>query len=178
MELGWERGSFDLKPYSEVVMTPGMRITGTNPNGTVTITAGEATRRTYSGTGWQKSRKLIARRGRWYGSLGLYDPAASFSPYGRLLVEEGQRHFHSVAEAMRWLHEYQYNAYTNNGLVFDYRLSAPPPPDTGEPARDVYLWQIYINGRRPKHLPGANDNAIRVEGGSIPNTATPHPDPQ
>ena len=65
--------------------------------------------------------------------------------------------------------------YTHNGLVFCYSVSAPS--GGGEPTRSVELWQLYINGRRPHHLPGANDRAIRVEGGAIPNTSTPHPAP-
>ncbi|MEA3209696.1 MAG: hypothetical protein QOE70_2753 [Chthoniobacter sp.] len=166
-------GPRQLLPESETVMTPGMRVTATNPNGTVTITAGEGTRRHYSGTGWQKSLSLIARSARWNGSLGLYDPASSFSPYGRLLAEEGRIHCTSISEAMRWLYvgsALNHPTYTNNGLVFCYSIAVPPDA-AREPARSVELWQLYINGRRPQHLPGANDRAIRVEGGSIPNTS-------
>ena len=165
-----------LRPYTETVMSHGTRVTATNPNGTVTITAGEATRRDYAGTGWHKSLSLIARSSRWNGSLGLYDPASSFSSYGRLLAEEGRIHCTSVSQAMRWLYvgsDHNRPAYTNSGLVFCYSVSARP--DGGEPTRSVELWQLYINGRRPRHLPGANDRAIRFEGGSIPDTSTPHP---
>lgn len=165
-----------LHPYSETVMSPGMRVTATNPNGTVTITAGEGTTRHYAGAGWKKSRSLIARSTRWNGSLGLYDPASSFSPYGRLLAEEGRIHCTSVSEAMRWLYvgsTLHRPTYTNNGLVFCYSISVPPD-SAGEPTRSVELWQLYINGHRPHHLPGANDRAIRVEGGSIPNTSIAH----
>jgi len=165
-----------LLPYTETVLSPGMRVAATNPNGTVTITAGEGTRRDYAGIGWQKSLSLIARSSRWNGSLGLYDPASSFSPYGRLLAEEGRIHCTSVSQAMRWLYvgsDHTRPIYTNNGLVFGYSIVTPP--DGGEPTRSVELWQLYINGRRPRHLPGANDRAIQVAGGSIPDTSTPHP---
>lgn len=164
-----------LLPFSETVMSPGMRVTAMNPNGTVTITAAEGTLRRYSGNGWQKSSSLIARSTRWNGSLGLYDPASSFSPYGRLLAEEGRIHCTSVSQAMRWLYvgsDRNRPTYTNNGLVFCYSVSVPP--NGGESTRSVELWQLYINGRRPDHLPGANDRAIRVEAGSIPDTSTPH----
>ena len=153
-----------------------MRITATNANGTVTMTAGDGTRRDYAGTGWQKSRQLIARSSRWNGSLGLYDPASSFSPYGRLLAEEGRIHCTSVAQAMRWLYvgsALDRPVYTCDGLVFCYSISAPP--GGGEPTRSVELWQLYINGRRPHYLPGASERAIRVEGGSIPDRSVPHP---
>ncbi len=165
-----------LLPFSETVMSAGMRVTAVNPNGTVSISAGEGTRRHYAGAGWRKSSSLIARSSRWNGSLGLYDPAPSFSPYGRLLAEEGRIHCTSVSQAMRWLYSgsaISRPTYTNNGLVFCYAVSVPPG-GAGEPTRSVELWQLYINGRRPRHLPGGNDRVIRVEGGSIPDTSTPH----
>ncbi len=168
-----------LEPYTEVVMSPGMRIEGTNPNGTLIITAGDGTLRSYSGDGWQKSIRLIARRERWYGSLGLYDPAASSSPYGRLLAEEGRLHFSSVDEALRWLYVGSLHTkpvFRNDGLVLCY--SVAKVPDTGQvAARDVAIWQIYINGKRPTAMPGADDRAITVMGGSIPEASEPYPAP-
>ena len=157
-------------------MSPGMLVTATNPNGTVTITAGEGTRRDYAGTGWKESLSLIARSSRWNGSLGLYDPASSYSPYGRLLAEEGRIHCTSVSQAMCWLYvgsDQDRPTYTNTGLVFGYSVSVPP--EGGEPTRSVEHWQIYINGRRPRHLPGANDRAIQMTRGSIAETSKPHP---
>lgn len=168
--------TYRLQPYSETVMTPGMRVTATNPNGTVTILAGEGTRRHYRGPGWQKSLSLLTRSERWNGSLGLYDPASSFSAYGRLLAEEGRIHCTSISQALRWLYvgsAINRPAYTNQGLVICYSISVPPN-GAGEPTRSVELWQLYINGRRPRHLPGASDGAIRVVGGSIPDTSAAH----
>jgi hypothetical protein len=167
-----------LRPETETVMTPGMRVVATTPHGPLTISAGRGTRRSYSGSGWNKSLALIARTSRWYGSLGLYDPAESFSPYGRVLPEEGQMHFPSVAQTTGWLHELNVEAgtpadqpiYTNNGLVLCY--SVDPIPGTGVPTVHVALWQVYIDGHRPNELPGANDSAIRVEGGAIPDSST------
>ena len=168
-----------LLPHSEAVLTPGMRVTATNPNGTVTIVAGEGTERHYSGPGWQKKLTLIARTTRWDGSLGLYDPASSYSPYGRLLAEEGRIHCSSISEAMRWLYvgsAVKRPVYTNNGLIFGYDI-AIPPGGVGEPTRSVKFWQLYIQGRRPRHLHGADDRAIRIEGGTIPDRSRPHPAP-
>lgn len=166
-----------LQPYSETVMTPGMRIRATNAAGTVIITAKQGTARHYEGDGWSKTSTLIARQGRWNGSLGLYDPADSFSPYGRLLLEEGRIYCKSTSEAMRYLYtgsdRYRW-VYTNSGLVFGYDIIKPPAGDTGAPVRDIAVWQIYINGRRPHHLPGADDRAIHVESGTIPDVSTPH----
>jgi hypothetical protein len=161
----------------EAVLTKGMSVTATNPNGTVTITAGEGWTRTFSGQDWSATRELSPRPTRWNGSLGLYDPASSFSPYGRVLVEEGQLFFSSESEFLR--HLYSGSAivrpvYTHDGLVFAYNV-APVP--SGEPARSVELWQAYINGRKPTSLKGSNDSAFSVSGGTTPETSSPHPAP-
>jgi hypothetical protein len=168
-----------LLPYSETVMTPGMRVTATNRNGSVTMVAGEGTQRRYIGRDFDRTLSLIARTERWNGSLGLYDPADSSSPYGRLLAEEGRIHCSSVSEALRWLYvgsALNHPVYTNSGLVFCYSV-ARPPNAAGAPTRSVALWQLYIEGRRPRHLPGANDHAIQVAGGSVPDTSLPHSGP-
>jgi len=168
-----------LEPYSEVVMSPGMRIEGTNPNGTVVVTAGDGTLRSYKGDGWETSIRLISRSERWNDSLGLYDPAGSSSPFGRVLVEEGRLHFSSVDDAMRYLYVgslYTKPVFTNNGLVFCYSLAKPRESWQGT-VRSVHILQIYINGVRPTSLPGADDRAIRVTGGSILDSSQPYPAP-
>lgn len=165
-----------LKPYSEVVMSPGMRIEGTNRNGTVVVTAGHGTSRSYSGDGWQKSIRLISRASRWNGSLGLYDPAASSSPHGRVLAEEGRLHFSSVEDALRWLYVGSLHTkpvFRNDGLVFCYSVAEPQASWQGT-VRGVEIWQVYVNGKRPTSMPGADDNAIKVSGGTIAESSKPH----
>ena len=166
-----------LEPYSEVVMSSGMQIEGTNPNGTVVVIAGDGALRSYKGDGWETSTRLIARTTRWNGSLGLYDPADSASPFGRVLKEEGRLYFSSVDEAMRWLYVgslHNKPVFTNNGLVFCYSVAKPHESWQGT-VYDVGIWQLYINGKRPTVLPGADDRAISVIGGSIPDSSEPHP---
>ena len=168
----------ELLVYTEVVLKPGMTVTATNPHGTVIIKAGEGTTRIFSGENWEKKRNLIPRRERWYGSLGLYDPAASSSPYGRLLVDEGRLYFPSVSEALRYLYPGSDGfkpVYTNSGLVFGYDVETFG--ERMEPTRSIQLWQIYVNGKRPTSMPGADDSAINVSGGGIPETSTPYPAP-
>jgi hypothetical protein len=154
-----------------------MEIVATTANGTVVITAGEGTERTFSGNGWRKKRRLIARRTRWYGSLGLYDPAASFSPHGRVLVDEGRQFFATESEALRYLYaesDYFKPVFSSNGLVVGYHVEAIPG---GEPTRSVEVWQIYINGKKPSSLRGADDSTIRVSGGETPETSSPNSAP-
>jgi len=166
-----------LQPYSEIVLAPGMSVHATNPNGSVTITAGDGTRRLLQGDDWHKRLRMIARTTRWNGSLGLYDPADSNTQCGRVLAEEGQLFFDSPDQALRWLNvgsRQRQPVFTNDGLVFSYSV-VHWHNSANCTIRDVNLWQIYIDGRRPRSLPGANDSAITIEGGSVPDTAQPHP---
>jgi hypothetical protein len=166
-----------LLPNTEYVLTKGMTVRATNPNGTVTITAGDGAARVFSGDGWSKSRTLIPRTTRWYGSLGLYDPGSSSSPGGRLLADEGRLFFKTESEALRYLYSGSAHfkpVYTNQGLIVGYDMESIPGH---EPVRSVQIWQIYINGKRPNSLRGANDSAILVENGTIPDTAAPNPAP-
>jgi len=170
-------GNRGLLPSTEFVLAKGMKIAATTANGTVVITAGEGTERTFSGDGWSKKRVLIARRTRWYDSLGLYDPADSSSPHGRVLVDEGRQFFGSESEALRYLSvesAYFKLVFSSNGLVVGYRVVTIPG---GEPTRSVDVWQIYINGKKPSSLGGADDSAIRVSGGETPETCSPNPAP-
>lgn len=166
-----------LLPNTEVVLTPGMTITATNPNGTVSVHADAEATRTFSGTGWRKRTRLIPRTTRWYGSLGLYDPAGSCTPYGRLLVDEGRLFFQSESEALRYLNvagSYMKPVFTSDGLVVGFHVE---PIRGGEPTRSIDVWQIYINGRKPTAMRGANDTAISISGGATPETASPNPAP-
>ena len=166
-----------LLPTTEFVLPEGMVITASNPNGTITISAGPGTERTFSGKGWNKKRDLIPRTTRWYGSLGLYDPAGSDSPYGRVLVDEGRLFFKSESEALRYLYpgsDYSKPVFNNHGLVVGYHVENIPG---GEPTRSIEIWQIYINGKRPQSMRGADDAAITVKNGSILDEATPHDAP-
>lgn len=163
-----------LLPTTEFVLPEGMIITATNSEGTITVSAGPGTERTFSGKGWSKKSDLIPRTTRWYGSLGLYDPAGSDSPYGRVLVDEGRLFFKNESEALRYLYtgsDYSKPVFNNHGMVVGYHVENIPG---GEPTRSIEIWQIYINGKRPQSIRGADDAAIIVQGGSIPDEATPH----
>jgi hypothetical protein len=122
---------------------------------------------------------MIARSTWWAGSLGIYDAAGSSRPFGRVLTEEGRLHFATVDEALRYLYVgsfYDKPVFTNSGLVFCYAVSEPKESWQGV-VRTVKVWQIYINGKRPTTLPGADDSAIAVTGGAIPDTSVPNPRP-
>lgn len=165
-----------IQPWTESVLTEGMVVSASTPAGFVRIAAKKGERRVFSGQGWSKERVLTPRDVRWYGSLGLYDAAPSFSPHGRLLVNEGRQFFDSEREALRYLaSRHVQTVYNNQGLAVGLKVVEWPGSARREPVRTVEIWQIYIRGKKPTSLRGANDGAIRVVGGEVPSAASPFP---
>jgi hypothetical protein len=160
-------------PYTENVLTDGMTITARTPSGKISIKGGKGCLREYAGENWSKKSNLIPRNMRWYGSLGLYDPADSDTMNGRLIVDEGRQFFASESEALRYFQRlsgyYGRLTYNNSGLLIAYKIV---DVGGGEPTRSLTIWQIYINGKKPSSLRGAIDNTIEITGGLIPDTAT------
>lgn len=167
-------------PYTENVLSEGMVITARTAHGILSIEGDTESWRKFSNEGWTATRRLIARSQRWNGSLGLYDPATTlFSPYGRLLVEEGRLFFDSEKDALRYLAvsgDYFQYVFNESGLVIGLNIDQVAGH---QPTRSVQLWQIYIQGRKPVALRGGDDALVQVSGGNspIPETAAPHPAP-
>lgn len=161
---------------TESVLSDGMKIFASTPNGKILIKGKNGFTRVYSGDSWSKTSTLIPRPTRWYGSLGLYDPADSSTMHGRLLVDEGRQFFSSESEALRYMQSlsgyYGNLTYNNRGLVIAYKVI---DIEGGEPTRSLTLWQFYIDGKKPTTLRGAVDKNVKIEGGTIPETATPFP---
>jgi hypothetical protein len=155
-----------------------MKISASTPSGKIVIQGKKGFTRLYSGENWAKSSELIPRTTRWYGSLGLYDPADSDSPNDRLLLDEGKQFFSSDSEALRYMKSlsgfFGPLTYDNSGLVIAYKITAIPG---GKPTRHLTIWQIYVNGTKPTALRGAIDKNIEISGGTIPEKATPAPAP-
>jgi len=166
------------QPSPETVLSEGMKVSATTPSGKLIIECGKGLTRKYQGENWSKTSELIPRTSRWSGSLGLYDPAGSDTLGDRLLLEEGRQFFSSESEAMRYLQTingfYGAVTYSNDGLVVAYSVTAIP---NEKPTRDIQLWQIYINGAKPKALRGASNLNIKIEGGTILEQANPTPAP-
>jgi len=148
---------------NEIAMVPGMRITAKTKVGTITVTALDALTRTYTWEGATRSLGMYPRNERWYGSLGLYFPGPGdhweeHNGITRAVVEEGQRQFKSIDEFQRFVKERQYITYVyrNDGLMVGWKKVLE------RRQLNVEVWQIVINGQKPKKLPGANDAAIAV----------------
>jgi hypothetical protein len=161
-------------PFTENVLSEGLVITAHTPSGKISIKGKKGCSREFVGDNWSKNANLIPRDTRWYGSLGLYDPADSFSMNSRLLVDEGRQFFSSESEALRYLQSlsgyYGRLTYNRSGLVIAYKVV---DVGGGEPTRSLEIWQFYINGKKPSSLRGGVDKDIEISGGSIPDTATP-----
>src|SRR5262249_41938650 len=95
-------------PKNETVMSPEMRIQATTPVGEIVVTAVDELRRAYTWEGATRSVAMSPRAERWYGSLGLYNPGAGehwkeHKGITRGVTEEGQQHFKSAEEALKWI---------------------------------------------------------------------------
>lgn len=151
----------------EIVMSKGMQITAETPNGAITITALSELERTYAWDSCSGTITMIPRTKRWYGSLGLYYPGPGehwkdCNGISRAVVEEGQQHFNSLEAALAWISKrfeaprIQY-VYRDDGLLVTWGKNLP------RKQLNVEVWQILINGEKPSHLNGSNNNKISVK---------------
>lgn len=159
--VGFNKGA--KKPRHEIVMTPGMKITAITQVGRITITAIDNLTRSYTWEGATRSVEMYPRGERWYGSLGLYYPGPGdhWKPHNgisRAVVEEGQQHFKSIQEALKWIKERAWMpfVYRDDGLMVGWSKTLP------RRQLNVEVWQILINGKKPQHLPGSRNQAITV----------------
>ena len=145
-------------------MPPSSTIQAATKTGTVIIESGEGLKRCYSWEGATRCVSMWPREERWYGSLGMYypGPGAHWRRHNgitRGLLEEGQQHFKTIEEAMNWLNrQSQFISsdfvYNDTGLVVNYSKFIETE------SINVDVWQIYINGEKPKTLKGSNNSEI------------------
>jgi hypothetical protein len=67
-----------VPPNIELVLQDATNLTVKTATGTITIRAGSGLARRYSWNGCSLNASMQARPSRWFGSLGMYDPAGSF----------------------------------------------------------------------------------------------------
>lgn len=149
----------------EAVLSPGTEVIFTNRCGTMRIAYVSPLKRRYSWSGGSKVVGLVARKERWDNALGLYSAGGLFSSFGpragvsRIVAGEAVRDFASVEEFLkwhggRWNKEVENIVYNNSGLAAGWCVS----PSRGQ--LNVDLWQILIAGRKPHHLPRAQNSAV------------------
>lgn len=161
-----EEADGKIPKENEVVMAPLSRIDATTPVGKISIVAGKGLRRTYEWEGASRFVDMWPRTERWYGSMGLYFPGpgnhwSDHKGIARGVVQEGQQHFKTEAEALAWLKEdttnYHPIVWNNEGLVVGWSKTLP------RRQLNVDVWQIVINGQKPRSLKGAQDDAIKYQ---------------
>ena len=152
-----------LPASCEVVMSPGMRITATTSVGTIAITAVDELTRSYTWDGATRAVEMSPREARCYGSLGLFNPGPGehwrdHRGITRCFTEEGQQHFKTVEEALKWSKERDWMSfvYRDDGLMVGWNKFL------GKKLH-VEVWQILIDEKKPKRLPGSQDDKIVVE---------------
>ncbi len=161
-----EIGDGPIPAKNEVVMSPDSTIVATTNTGTISIKAGKGLKRSYTWDGATRSVEMWPRTERWYGSLGMYFPGPGnhWMPHkgiSRAVVEEGQQHFKTVDEAMKWIagpdQQWAPLVYRNDGLAVGWRK------ELSRSQLNVDVWQIFIDGKKPTALPGSLDDKIVVK---------------
>lgn len=153
---------------TELAMHEGVTIKAQKDGASITVRSGKGFDRTYEWDSCTLKSNMGARTQRWFGSMGIYDPAPSFgfsfaprscAGISRTVVQEGQIHFDDRRFAYEWIRR-QPSSYktvwTNDGLLVSW-TTVP-----GRTQLNVDVWLMCINGRRPTQLDGATDSAITV----------------
>jgi hypothetical protein len=153
-----------LPATCEVVMSPGMRITATTSVGTIVITAVDEVTRSYTWDGATRALEMEPQAARHFGSLGLFHVAQvehwrDHHGITRGDAEEGHRYFKTVEEAMRWIKDRDEMPF----VCRDDGLTVCWEKDLGGKILRVRVWQIFINGKKPKVMPGSQNDKIVVE---------------
>ena len=159
----WIAGDPAIPAKNEIVMPPSSTIKCETPNGKIVIKSGKGLKRYYT---WNDETRYVVmqpRDERWYGSLGLYYPGTGFhwksttDGTKRGVLEEGQQHFKSKEKALKWIEKQVHwgAVYRDDGLLVNFHKTGAPVHTLS-----VGVWQIYIDGEKPKHLAGSRNNAI------------------
>lgn len=158
------QGKNDNPIKNEIVMDEGMIIKVINSYGEMQIAAGKGFVRNYTWNGDTRSAELIPRKSRWNGSLGIYFPGEGkhwkeHDGITRAVLEEGQQHFKTVEEAIKWITKENHwgYVYRDDGLVVGWEKMKGAGGTLG-----VSVWQIFINGQKPTSLPGSQNTKISV----------------
>lgn len=154
--------SSDFFSPKEPVMCPGMNIDVARESERLKIFAKDLKARRYEIVGQTIEVDLIPRSSRWRGSLGLYLPSGTDDFH--LVLDEGQQHFYSEKEAHDWIEivgDRLGYVYSSDGLVIGWKLQELTKSDQ-KAVLHVDLWQIYIQGKKPISLKGANNKSIDI----------------
>lgn len=131
---GSDCGSLPAGVKTELVMSEGSVIDAHSESGRIKILAGPKFQRRYQWNGCELVAHPCPRSERWYGSLGIYDPAPGFAYWSscdgisRPVVEEEQLHFPTLDDAEAWVSRFtrifpETTVHRNDGLLVQWRIT-------------------------------------------------------
>ncbi len=162
-----------LKKHSipkEAVLKEGMFLCAKGEYEKVCILAENDFQRTVYFEGFSNSITLIPRKERWQGKMGLVSPKPPKNLWHnnngvtRALIQEAEIEVKSINNFLVKINfpgrENGYNVvYNDNGLLIIWKKSIL----NGSNVLDLMLFQIVINGEKPKSMPGSQNNDIVIE---------------
>lgn len=154
------KGDPAVPNQNEIVLGQNDWVEATTKLGKIKVQAGKGLRRYYSWEGITRSVAMAPRKSRWYGSYGIYFPGPGYhwlpahNGISRGVLEEGQQHFKTTEEALKWIELHQPLTYRDDGLAIFFMKT----PSRHQLSVDV--WQIYIDGKKPTNIPNSQNEAI------------------
>lgn len=150
---------------AETVLSHGQSIMLSTSEGVITCDYISLLRRKYTWNGYSRAISLTPRDIRWYGALGIYSDgfilSSSSFPFqkagqvSRIVAQESELNFNSLEDFVKWRDNSWLDlAFNSDGYGGGWKIS---------PSREqlnVDIWRIYIGGKPPKNLPGANDKSV------------------
>jgi len=160
------------KPLSssprETVLTGNMKICAFDNSEYICIAADGAVKRDIFWGEESHSIILVPRQKRWHGKLGLTEPRQPYNIWNtnngaiRVLVTEAEIRYDSIESALKRLPLYREDGinilYNDSGLLVMWRKTVFPD----ETVLDLSVFQILINGKKPRVLPGSQNNQLIV----------------
>lgn len=146
----------------QTVLSEGSVLTAHTGAGKITISAGPDSVRVFS---WEDARRGVATKPRKQPFAGAMAPGLhydgnppmwpTYEGIDKVHYEESVRNFAAPIDAKIWTQIRRlYFTYNDHGLAVGWKRDG----DT----LHVEVWQFYVDGKRPEHLPGANDGAIKL----------------
>ena len=158
-----------INSFQETVMSNGTKICASTQLKTICIEAETELVRKITWDGATRSVKMIPRNKRWYGKLGLYFPGPgnhwkNHNGVTRGIINEAQLHFPNKEKMLEFLNKFydkDQAVYRDDGLYISWFSSIKPNKKAGGYLK-LSIYQILVNGKKPKSLPGSQNEKITV----------------
>ena len=148
----------------EAVLNPGESLYFENNNGSGTITYVSPLKRKFTfSDGSEGTISMIARKKRFLGKLGIYNPGERWFYEGwkgkRIVATEAEMHFESIEEAQRFMVEgskVQDWVYNSSGYVVGFFES----PQRNQIS--ITLYRYMVNGQPLKNIPNYDNQRVAL----------------